>query len=78
MKNNPDQDSSFVFSLITVKEYFLPVVAAASDTTVVVSSKLLLPVELNTKVEEFPPVFPCFWSLTGLKAFFFISWDKVA
>ena len=70
--------SGLVFSLITVKEYFLPVVAAARDTAVVVSSKLLLSDELKiTEVSDSvdlpDPVLPA-----GLKKYFFNSWDNFA
>jgi hypothetical protein len=42
-----NQDSIFDFSLITVKEYFFPVDAAALETAVVESSKFLCLVELK-------------------------------
>jgi hypothetical protein len=70
--------SDFDFSLITVKENFLPVVAAARDTAVVVSSKLLLSAELKTKVEMDPVDLPDPVLLAGVKKYFFNSWDNFA
>jgi hypothetical protein len=70
--------SGFVFSLITVKEYFLPVVAAALDIAVVVSSKLLLSDELKITEAADSVDFPGTVLPAGLKKYFFNSWDNFA
>jgi hypothetical protein len=70
--------SVFIFSLITVKENFLPVVAAARDMAVVVSSKLVLSVELKVNELEDPVVFPDPDFPTGLNKYFFNSCDNFA
>ena len=56
-----------------MNEYFLPVVAAARETRVVVSTRLLLLLVLNTNVASDPPAGFLLFSTTGLKALFFVN-----